>query len=178
MPTRRFLPASAALVALAIALLPPAPARADCEPAGPIEEALAVAPVAFVGTVTALDGPAARFAVAEVWAGSVGATVEVRGLGDGGPDTGFGAAFMEDDRRWSMGTTYLVVPFVDGTVLRDHLCTATTEWRDELAALRPPGATTPTPEALSPGTGIPAALAVLAAAAAVGAIGWLAFRRR
>lgn len=174
MPIRPFLMAAATL---ALAVLAPARALADCQPAGPIEQALAAAPVAFVGTVTAVDGPAARFAVAEVWAGSVGATVEVRGLGDGGPDTGFGAGFSEDDRHWVEGATYLVLPMVDGAVLRDHLCTATTEWRQDLDALRPADARilTGEPEAPSP----PAAILVIVAAIAVLGVGAvLAFRRR
>lgn len=115
------------------------PVAADCQSAGPIEEALPVAPIAFVGTVTALNGPIATFAVSEVWAGDVPDVVEVRGLSDdvGGPDAGFGAGFSEDDRQWTPGGTYLVVPFVDGAVMRDNACTATTQWRPELEALRP-----------------------------------------
>ena len=175
MPIRRFPMAAATL---ALVLLAPARAVADCQPAGPIEQALAGAPVAFVGTVTAVDGPAARFAVAEVWAGSVSASVEVRGLGDGGPDTGFGAGISEDDRHWVDGATYLVVPMVDGGILRDHLCTATTEWRPELDALRPADARILAGEP-APSQAPPAALLVIVAAIAVVAAGaFLAFRRR
>ena len=115
------------------------PATGDCQLAGPIEEALPAAPVAFVGTVTEVDGPIATFAVSEVWAGDVGDVVTVRGLFDEvvPPDGGFGAGFSEDDRRWTEGATYLVLPFVDAGVLRDNQCTATSEWQPELEALRP-----------------------------------------
>ena len=175
MPIRRFPMAAATL---ALVLLAPSRAVADCQPAGPIEQALAAAPVAFVGTVTAVDGPSARFAVAEVWAGSVGADVEVRGLGDGGPDTGFGAGFSEDDRHWVDGATYLVVPMIDGAILRDHLCTATTEWGPDLEQLRPADARILAGEP-EPAQAPPVAiLAMMAAVAVIGVGALLAFRRR
>src|SRR5688500_13707667 len=115
------------------------PTTADCQLAGPIEEVLPAAPVAFVGTVTEVDGPIATFKVSEVWAGDLGAVVTVRGLFDGvpPPDGGFGAGFSEDDRQWTVGERYLVVPFIDAGVLRDNQCTATTDWRPQLEALRP-----------------------------------------
>jgi hypothetical protein len=175
MTIRRTLIATATLLAL---LVPASRAAADCQMAGPIEEVLPTAPVAFVGTAAEVEGPIARFVVAEVWAGAIGATVEVRGLGDpGGPDTGFGAGFSEDDRHWVEGTTYLVLPVVDGDVLRDHLCTATTEWRAELEALRPEGAGVVEPPAADATP--PTAILLLAAAVAVVVIGAVvAFRRR
>lgn len=166
------------LVGAAVALLlGPASAAADCQPAGPIEATLRTAPVAFVGTVVAVEGPAARFAVAEVWAGSVGASVEVRGLGGGGPDTGFGAGFSEDDRHWVEGATYLVLPVVDGGILRDHLCTATTEWRDDLAEMRPASAVIVEPPDAAGDVPVGLlALAVTAVAAVL--VGVRAFARR
>lgn len=156
------------------------PVAADCQPAGPIEQALPAAPVAFVGTVTALNGPIATFAVGEVWAGDVPDVVEVRGLSDdvGGPDAGFGAGFSEDDRVWTQGATYLVVPFLDGAVMRDSACTATTEWRPGLDALRPDDARIVS-SAATDGTAPPVevllvgAFVLLVAGASV-----LAFRRR
>jgi hypothetical protein len=175
MPIRRLLIVTIAISWLCLA----PPAAADCEPAGPVEEALRTAPVAFVGTVVAMEGPAARFAVAEIWAGEVGPEVEVRGLSnDGGVDSGFGAGFTEDDRRWTDGATYLVVPWVDGSVLRDSICTATTEWSDELTALRPANATILESQATGsaePPVWIPA-VAVAALVLAAGSV--LAFRRR
>ena len=117
------------------------PVAADCQPAGPVQEALPTAPIAFVGTAASVEGPVATFAVREVWAGEVPDTVKVRGLADDvGVDAGFGAGFSEDDRQWAEGETYLVVPIVDGAVLRDSICSATTEWSAELEALRPANA--------------------------------------
>ena len=128
MPIRGSLPiAFAALVAL----LATTPAAADCELAS-FEEELATAPVAFVGAVLALNGPVATFRVLEVWAGDVPDPVEVRGLTDL-PEAMFG----EDDRQWQPGSTYLVFPIVDGDVLRDSICTATSEWSPELEQFRP-----------------------------------------
>ena len=110
-----------------------APVAADCQPAGPIQEELPRAEVAFVGTAVDVVGSMATFSVHEVWTGSVAATVEVHGLSSG-------VEFSEDDRRWEVGTRYLVVPIVEGPVLRDSFCTPTTEWQPELAALRPASA--------------------------------------
>ena len=156
------------------------PAMADCDLPGPIDQVLPEAQVAFVGTVMTVDGPAATFAVREVWAGAVADTIEVRGLADqvGGPDAGFGAGFSEDDRHWTDGATYLVIPVVDGGVLRDSICTATTEWQPELEDLRPatarivaateePAATVPAPILI---VGVVVLLLTLASV--------LAFRRR
>jgi len=173
MPIRRLLIVTVAITWLGLA----PPAAADCEPAGPVADALRTASVAFVGTVVAVEGPAARFAVAEVWAGEVGAEVEVRGVSDDvGVDSGFGAGFTEDDRHWTDGATYLVVPWVDGAVLRDSICTATTEWSDDLAALRPADAR------ILEGQGTveqPTWLLLIVIASAVLAAGSvLAFRRR
>ena len=51
-----------------------------------------------------------------------------------------GRPLSEDDRTWELGARYLVIPFPDRGVLHDHICTGTELWREELAALRPPGA--------------------------------------
>ena len=144
--------------------------RATAEPAGPLAEALPRAEIAFVGEVLAVVGPAAEIAVEEVWAGSVEETVRVTGMSDR-------VTFGEDDRHWVAGTTYLVVPFVDRGVLRDGICTATVEWSDELAALRPPDATGVSPEAATDGE-LPLPIVALGvAAAALIAISVLVFRR-
>lgn len=133
---RPFLAIVAALAAVSVA---PFDAAADCQPMGSVEEALPEREVAFVGVVTEVDGPVARFTVREVWAGDVAATAEVRGLNDalGGENVGFGAGMSEDDRTWAVGETYLVLPYVDGGVLRDSICSATTPWSDDLERLRP-----------------------------------------
>ena len=66
-------------------LLSAAPVAADCDMPGPIEEELARAPIAFVGTVVDVEGSRATFEVGEVWAGEIPPVVEVYGLfGPGG----------------------------------------------------------------------------------------------
>jgi hypothetical protein len=167
-------PAATAILAILVLALSAAPATADCQMAGPIEEELAAAEVVFVGTATEVIRSMARFEVHEVWAGPVGESVEVHGLTSG-------VEFSEDDRHWEAGTRYLVVPFVEGGVLRDSICSATVEWTDELGGLRPA-------DAVMVGSGgaaeaeswsVPMSLvAVIAGAAAVAALSVLAFRRR
>jgi hypothetical protein len=174
MPIRILIPSALMLAWLALAV----PVLADCEPAGPIDRALSEAQVAFVGTVVAVDGPVATFTVQEVWAGEVDDTVDVRGSFDelGGPNAGFGAGFSEDDRQWTLGITYLVLPWVADGVLRDHICTATTEWTSELASLRPAGVRVATPP--EPSAGVPTPILVLlVTVAVVAAASVLAFRR-
>ena len=136
MPIRRLASLAFALLVLAV----PSPLRADCDPAGPIERVLPKADVAFVGTVMAAEGPVAQLAVAEVWAGNIPNVVEVRGLMDRLAGRGGDQPVGEDDRLWAVGQTYLVVPTVDGDALRDHICTATTEWSPEMDVLRPENA--------------------------------------
>ena len=157
------------------------PATADCQPAGPLEEALPAAPIVFVGTVSEADGSIATFTVSEVWAGDVGDVVTVRGLFDGvpPPDGGFGAGFSEDDRQWMEGETYLVVPFIDDGVLRDNQCTATIEWQPELEALRPANARIVAGEVTTEDAPVPVQLIlVLGAVLLVAVASVLAFRRR
>jgi hypothetical protein len=80
------------------------------------------------------------------------------------------------DRHWTDGATYLVVPWVDGAVLRDSICTATTEWSDDLAALRPADARILEGQGTA---GQPTWLLLIVIASAVLASGSvLAFRRR
>jgi hypothetical protein len=162
------------LLAVGIALASlafPAVARADCQPASSIKDALATAEIAFVGTVVAAvdGGPRAVFSVEEVWVGQLLATAEVRGLGDAG--------FMEDDRQWTVGVRYLVIPFVEAGLLRDTICSATSEWRDELAALRPP--TAHPPGGLGTVSDVPVQLLLLGGAAAlIAVVSFAAFRHR
>lgn len=117
-------------LALTLLALLAEPAAADCQPAGPIQEELPRAEIAFVGTAVDVVGSMATFEVHEVWAGHVANVVEVHGLTSG-------VEFSEDDRQWEAGMRYLVVPIVDGQVLRDSFCTPTTVWHSELAELRP-----------------------------------------
>lgn len=159
-------------------LLAASPVAADCEPAGPAALALPDAEVAFVGTVISVTGATATFEVSEVWAGDdLPPRIEVHGLSAGGGRGGDGPAIAEDDRQWVSGAAYLVLPSVDGGVLRDHICTATSEWTDELAALRPADARmiTSTPVA---GVSVPTPMLVVALAVlGIGAVSYLAFRR-
>jgi hypothetical protein len=156
----------------AATLLAPRMVLADCQPAGPIEQELRTADVAFVGIVraTRADATVAIFEVEEVWRGSLGEAVEVRGLSDDDRPS-------EDDRTWIVGQRYLVLPMPFEGALVDNICTATTEWREELAELRPADAHSPpaTPAAES---GVPGAVLVAAAAFLVLAVvGFIAFRR-
>ncbi len=147
------------------------PVAADCQLAGPIEEELPAAPIVFVGTATEVIGSMARFEVHEVWAGTVANGVEVHGLTSG-------VEFSEDDRRWEAGTRYLVVPIVEGQVLRDSICSSTTEWREELEALRPATARLVEGEPAG-GVAFPPALILVGAVVPVlGLVSLLAFRRR
>ena len=162
----------AALAALTSLSLGTAAARADCQMAGPLEEELSTAEVAFVGTVTEVVGSMAFIEVDEVWAGPVGRTVEVHGLTSG-------VEFSEDDRHWEQGTTYLVIPYVEANVLRDSICSATVEWNDGLADLRPADAVVHGEEAPASSSPLPVVpLAVAAVVLATVGISFLAFRRR
>jgi hypothetical protein len=170
MTLRRFAPVLALLALPALA----SQAAADCEPAGPLDEEIPVASVAFVGTVTATRGAVAQFAVSEVWAGEVGPAVEIRGISDNVPG-GIG----EDDRTWVVGDAYLVVPIVDGPELRDSICTATVEWEPELAELRPATAKILEPEPAAQAGDVPIGpIAVGIVGALVLGASVIAFRRR
>ena len=164
MLTRRLRPALLALPWLLLA----APVAADCQMAGPLAEELPRAPVAFVGEVTAVNGSTATFAVREVWKGEVGPSVEVGGAFDDG-------RFGEDDRGWNVGATYLVLPYLDGTMLRDTICSATTAWTDDLARLRPAGSESPAQAAPAGPSMILLGIGLVAVIFA--AISWIAFRR-
>ena len=153
--------------AVVAALLLPGPALADtfapsvlldCQPAPPIEEAVRTSELVFVGTVTSLDhgGRSATVQVAEVWrGGEMPATVTILG----GTDP---ARAMEDDRILEAGVRYVFVPFVIDGRLVDNICTATTAWVDDLAAIRPAGVRTPTASAAPAAPGPLSAVADLA----------------
>ncbi|MCI0584390.1 MAG: hypothetical protein L0227_16135 [Chloroflexi bacterium] len=149
----RILPAITVAAAL---LLAPGPALADCQMAGPLDEAIAGAEVVFVGRVSEIDagGRSAAVEVAEVWKSDVTNRIVV----DGGLDP---ANPAEDDRTFELGVTYLFVPnVVDGHPV-DGICTATTPWDEAaMAGLRPGGAAAPPSPA-------PAATGPLAAVADV-----------
>jgi hypothetical protein len=156
------------------------PVTADCQPVGAPEEVLPTAPVAFVGTVTALDPGVAHFTVLEVWKGDVAEAVDVNGLWMPHPRGPGPAGPAEDDRPWALGGTYLVIPQIDDGALLDHICTATVEWSAELAALRPADAVVHAAgEEASAAFEIPTpVLVAIAAALVVASASVLAYRRR
>lgn len=172
----RFATVTAFLVAM---LATATPVTADCDLVGTPAEVLPTAEVAFVGTVVQVDGSLARFDVLEDWTDTVDDSVEVVGLrAHRGGDPNM---MTEDDREWHFGATYLVIPSVTGNVLQDHICTATTEWREDLGALRPPGVeaavggAAPTEAPSSPPLPV---LLIGVAAVVVAGVSVLAFRRR
>lgn len=126
----------------AIFLLSPAgAATASCAMPPPLEEALAGAPIVFVGTALAVrDGTSARFRVEEIWSGPDLEEVVIHGAG--GPD-----AQTSVDRTWELGRRYLVLPYSESGELRDNSCTQTQPWTEELAVHRPAAARTVTPTA-------------------------------
>jgi hypothetical protein len=181
---------SAAAMVAALLLLPgPAladtfapPVLLDCQPAPPIEEAVRTSELVFVGTVTALGngGRSATVQVEEVWRGAeIPATVTVFG----GTDP---AQPAEDDRTFETGVRYVFFPVEWEGRLVDHICTATTPWVDDLAAVRPAGVQTPLPTEGEPTPGplsaitdlaLPIATAVLIGGAAL-AVAVVVGRRR
>lgn len=134
-------PIAVGLVAAALLVVPAAGAAASCAlDERPLEEQVAEAPIAFVGRVVDVrHDTTARFEVAEVWQGDVPAQVTVLG----GPDEAGVATSV--DRSWEVGTSYLVVPYVEGGELHDNSCTPTRPWSDDLADVRPADVRAPTP---------------------------------
>lgn len=130
-----------ALVVVVGSLLGAGAATASCAvDERSLEEQLAEASVAFVGTVTDVrHDTTAQFEVTEVWLGDVPARVVVKG----GPDEPDVATSV--DRTWTVGTTYLVVPTISDGELHDDSCSPTREWSEDLAELRPAGAQAPEP---------------------------------
>jgi hypothetical protein len=147
---------AAPAIALAVLLLLPAAVAADCMEPPPLEQAVAEGQSVFVGTVVGLENEArwATVRVEDVWRGpDLPAVVGVRG----GEEPG---TFTSLDRTYRQGATYLFVVMVEQGAaaprLVDNSCTPTSEWREELAALRPGTARPPVPstgETAGPGTG-------------------------
>jgi hypothetical protein len=104
----------------------------DCPPPPPIEKAVAAADLVFVGLVTSTtnDDRAASVLVSEVWQGDVDEIVSINGARDPGTSA-------EDDRTFSVGTTYLFFPAVVDGQLVDNVCSSTIPWGDKVASLRP-----------------------------------------
>ncbi len=119
------------------AVLRPAPVLASCAAApAPVDEAVLLGDVVFVGTVLRTDnqGRWATVRVEERWKGSrdLADTVEVRG----GPEPG---AATSVDRTYSSGRYLFIVEPGVGGLLADSACTGTQPWTDALAAFRPAG---------------------------------------
>lgn len=144
-----------ALVAVVVSLLGAGAATASCAvDERSLEEQLAEASVAFVGTVTDVrHDTTAQFEVTEVWLGDVPERVVVLG----GPDEPGVATSV--DRTWTVGTTYLVVPTVADGELHDNSCSPTREWSEDLAEVRPAAAHEPDPVDEA-GGGIPTGVVV------------------
>lgn len=123
--------------ALAVLATTPRPALASCISPPPLDEAIAQAPMVFVGTVEAVEhgGGVATFAVEEVWVGDDLTRVTVHGAQEPGAVTSIDRTFMAGER-------YLVFPMPEGSVLKDNSCTSTQVWSEELAAFRPADART------------------------------------
>jgi hypothetical protein len=142
----RILPAMTIAAAF---LLTPGAAQADCQMAGPLDQAIAQAEVVFVGRVSEIDagGRSAAVEVLEVWKGDVASRIVV----DGGVDP---ANPAEDDRTFELGVTYLFVPNLVAGHLVDGICTATAAWDEAtMAGLRPgdvPAPPSPAPAATGP----------------------------
>ena len=129
----------AALTSTAIALAStPAPAAARCVEPPPIGEAIRIADVVIVGTVTAVaeEGTRATVRVEEIWRGPALAAEVVVWGGPGGRTS--------VDRTYEAGKRYLfTISLGEGSRLTDSLCSSTIEWDPRLEAIRPPGALPP-----------------------------------
>ena len=148
---RLALAAGALLVAVALGLAPgPAasPVRASCASPVPIPDAMSLAEVVLVGTVTSTEngGRWATVRVEERWQtrGSVPDEIAVHG----GPEPG---AETSIDRVYSPGRYLFFLTIGRGYYL-DNACTATTAWTQDLAQFRPLGVA-PAPDVAA---GVPA----------------------
>ena len=139
-PIRR--PALALALSLGAAfglLAAPSATLASCAMIPEVQDAVKTADILFVGTVveTSNGDRWATVAVKEIWRGpDQPARVVIRG----GPD---GNAATSVDRAFRVGVDYLFFPRIDSGVLTDNACSNTTEWRGELAGLRPGDARAP-----------------------------------
>lgn len=148
---RLALAAGALLLAAALGLAPgPAasPVRASCASPVPIPDAMSLAEVVLVGTVTSTEngGRWATARVEERWQarGSIPDEIAVHG----GPEPG---AETSIDRVYSPGRYLFFLTIGRGYYL-DNACTATTAWTQDLAQFRPLGVA-PAPDVAA---GVPA----------------------
>ncbi len=125
------------VVAGLIAMALPGPASAVlCGDRPPLDQVIARADAAFVGTVESLtnDDRWAQVRVEDIWRGPVVTpSVEVRG----GQEPG---VWSSADRTYLAGERYLFVLDVRGGLFVDDTCSSTTAWVQELMRFRPPDA--------------------------------------
>lgn len=175
--TKAWLPALLAVGAIYV--IGTAGAAASCVMPRPLPEAVASAPLVFVGTVVSTsDGDrVAHVKVESIWKGpNLPAYVDVHGS----PVSGFSTA-SSVDRRYRAGEQDLFVLFSDQPPYQDNSCSVTQPYTAALAALAPSDARSPA----SPTAGeqiqnlvsqfwLPVGIAALAIAVAV----FIGLRRR
>lgn len=142
LPIRRLVAVIGLLTTLApVVLLGAAPTLASCVMPPPLGQSLNEASMVFVGRVTEtreMDRWAV-VSVEEVWKGpDLPPSVLIKG-GEAGD------MFTSVDRTYRTGVRYLFVPSGDpATGIAESACSPTTEWTDDLAAMRPASVRTPT----------------------------------
>ncbi len=174
-----------AAFALAVGLyaVSPQPARATYCMVPDLAAAIASGDPVFVGTVTGVrnNDRWALVLVEEIWSGpDLPDTVEVHGSEIVDPNT-----WTDIDRTYLAGRRYLFDPDPLKGVLRDHACTGTSLWVDDLLRFRPAGVRAPaaadvaTTESVDPlGVVGPPAVAGGAGLALLGVVTALARGRR
>ncbi|GAC1684160.1 MAG: hypothetical protein PVS2B1_03440 [Candidatus Dormibacteraceae bacterium] len=134
----------AALLAVgAFYVIGTAGAAASCVMPRPLPEAVASAPLVFVGPVVSTsDGDrVAHVKVESIWKGpGLPAHVDVHGS----PVSGFGTA-SSVDRRYRAGERDLFVLLSDQPPYQDNSCSATQPYTAQVAALAPADAKAPAP---------------------------------
>jgi hypothetical protein len=126
---------AASLALGAIGLIGTAGAQASCAQMPSLQEAVASAPLVFVGTVVSTsDGDrVARVTVESIWRGpDLPAYVDVHGSPSSGSCTATSV-----DRRFRTGERDLFVLSSDRTPYSDNSCSATQPYTEALSALAP-----------------------------------------
>lgn len=173
------------------------PAAASCAPPQPLPEAVNTSDLVVVGTVTGTrsGGRIATVTVEDIWRGDADPQIEVAG----GPDEPNRATSV--DRTYVIGTRYLFFILVSaqhdgggtfGARFEDNNCSDTRPYTADLDQLRPTTARPPVTSAPPPSSSTPRspstnstgdagvwlAGSLLAACAAMLALGWRAHHRR
>jgi hypothetical protein len=134
----------ATLLALgAFGVMGTAGAQASCAQTPSLEQAIAAAPLVFVGTVvsTADGDRVARVKVESIWKGPLMPGVVVI---HGSPSSGSGV-ITSVDRMYRAGERYLFVLFSDQAPYQDNNCSATQPYTAQVAVLAPADARPPSP---------------------------------